>query len=307
LAVAGPLASASAGGLGGGIYHTSALCGGTCPISPNLVVSDSTISGNTSFMDGGGIYRDNPMTLTNVTISGNAALQGEGGAVYNNGTNGACQQPPCIGTLVNVTVANNQALAVGGVSGNDPNITTAIKNSLFSQNIQTSDSTGTNCDPAATTLSSQDYNLSDDGSCVNFFNQTNDLNNQAAGINPLADNGGNYPANVPFTHALQATSAAVDRIPSSNCAPLAIDERNFPRPGVGFGPNCDVGAFELQAQPTPSPTPSPTSSPVASEFVEGSGFNCSLHAVTEPVHGATGILLLSASLLLAALVRKRKA
>jgi len=306
LAVAGPLASASAGGQGGGIYHTSAVCEVACPVAPNMAVSDTTISGNTAFMDGGAIYRDNPMTLTNVTISGNASLQGEGGALYNNGTTGACQQPPCVGTLVNVTIADNQAFAVGGVSGDDPNITTAIKNSLFSQNIQTSDNTGTNCDPAATTLSSQDYNLSDDGSCTLFFTQGNDKNSTPAGINALANNGGNWPANIPFTHALQVTSAAVDAIPPGNCAPLTADERNLPRPGVGLGPNCDIGAFELQIQPTPSPIPTPTP-PVPAIFLEGSGLNCSLNVAAVPAHGASLLVLLLASIGLAAFVRKGKA
>jgi hypothetical protein len=68
----------TADGLGGGIYN----------YSTSLIISNSTISGNNSASgdssapQGGGIWSQAPLTLTNVTISGNSAA-GSGGGVYN--------------------------------------------------------------------------------------------------------------------------------------------------------------------------------------------------------------------------------
>jgi hypothetical protein len=311
LAIVGPpSAGPTNGSQGGGIYHTSTPggCDGPCPVDPNLTISNSTISTNQAFFDGGGIYRDNPMTLTNVTISGNHALNGEGGGVYNNGgIVTGCQLQSCPGTLIHVTIADNQADTVGGISADNTIIPTVLKNTLLAQNTQTSDGTSSNCNPADTALSSLNHNLSDDNTCDNFFTQAQDLKNQPAGIGPLANNGGNYPNNPPFTHALLLGSVAIDAVPPADCtdingATLTVDERKFPRPGIGFGPNCDIGAFELQALPTPSPTPIPTSPPF---FLEGDGISCSLNPNASPMSWVVLASFLGAPLLLRSLLRKK--
>jgi hypothetical protein len=69
----------------------------------------------------------------------------------------------------------------------------------------------------------------------------------------LADNGG--PT---LTMALGAGSGAIDG--AVNCPPPATDQRGVTRPR---GARCDIGAYELQAPPTPTSTPTkpPTSTP----------------------------------------------
>jgi len=65
---------------GGGIYITE---------TTNVVIGNSTISGNTATGDGGGIYDDSNFRLriNNSTISGNSATTGYGGGIYNTYSN----------------------------------------------------------------------------------------------------------------------------------------------------------------------------------------------------------------------------
>jgi hypothetical protein len=64
----------------------------------NLILTNSTVSGNTASYSGGGIYNfDGSVTLTSSTVSGNSAL--DGGGIYNAG----------ILTLTNSTVSGNTA------------------------------------------------------------------------------------------------------------------------------------------------------------------------------------------------------
>ena len=63
-----------------------------------------------------------------------------------------------------------------------------------------------------------------------------------AGLGPLAANGGTTP-----THALAATSPAVDALADARCA--LRDQRGSPRPANG---TCDAGAFERTGPPPPA-------------------------------------------------------
>ena len=76
----------------------------------SLVVIDSTISGNSSAADGGGINspRDYDVTLINSTISGNTADARGGGLYFDDGH----------ARIINSTIANNTAAGVGGGIGN---------------------------------------------------------------------------------------------------------------------------------------------------------------------------------------------
>ncbi|MGQ0593935.1 MAG: choice-of-anchor Q domain-containing protein [Gammaproteobacteria bacterium] len=88
---------------------------------------------------------------------------------------------------------------------------------------------------------------------------------------PLADNGG--PTR---THALVAGSPAVDAV-KRGCPPPFTDQRGFARPVDGDGDGraaCDVGAFELAAQPLPNcetaqPTQGCTVNGVANRLCQG--------------------------------------
>ncbi|MCA2626421.1 MAG: endo-1,3-1,4-beta-glycanase ExsH [Microcystis sp. M19BS1] len=84
----------SSKGGGRGIYNSS---------NGILTLTNSTITGNTANVGGGGIYNDGTLTLTNSTISGNTATYG--GGIWNRETL----------TLNNNTISGNTANYGGGI------------------------------------------------------------------------------------------------------------------------------------------------------------------------------------------------
>jgi len=269
------------------IQNGSAGAGGGILNSGTLMLSNSTLSGNSTNGDnGGGIYNHGgTLTVTNSTISGNSANGGgSGGGIFNylgtlTVTSSTLSGNSVVGsgfivgggiyiyagtvTVTNTTLSCNSAYAGGGIYtyGATPTLTNSTlsgnsapyggggifvyNNRLIAKNtILANNSIGGNC---YNFLTSQGYNLSDDTSCTTSFNQTGDLNNTPAGLDPggLKSNGG--PTQ---TIALTATSPAVDAIPTSptnyctdvNGAPVTTDQRGITRPQ---GPACDIGAFEL--------------------------------------------------------------
>ena len=207
---------------GGGIYNTN---GG------QLQVTYSTLSGNAASgfnAIGGGIWNTknlpfggvgalSTLTLTNSTLSNNSAPIG--GGIYN----GASTLNATFSTI-----SGNSASSGGGGILNDSG-TLVVQDTIVANN-----ATGGNCFNG-TTITSQGYNLSDDTSCISFFNQTGDLNNTPAGLDPtgLQSNGG--PTR---TIALVASSPAVNAIPG----PCAV---NTDQRGVTRLLACDIGAFEV--------------------------------------------------------------
>jgi hypothetical protein len=99
---------------------------------------------------------------------------------------------------------------------------------------------GANCyeDPGSFgNLLSNGYNLSNEGTCTPYFNQTGDVNNENPNLGPLANNGG--PT---FTRLPNPPSAAIDAIPNgtNGCGTtLTTDQRGAPRPINGL---CDTPA-----------------------------------------------------------------
>jgi hypothetical protein len=83
-------------GDGGGIFNQG-----------RLTLTNSTVSDNTSTSAGGGIYNSSlgTLTLTNSTVSGNGALSGKGGGISNEGRL----------TLTNSTVSYNYSQYGGGI------------------------------------------------------------------------------------------------------------------------------------------------------------------------------------------------
>ena len=206
----------------------------------------------TSGDDGGAIanFNSGQLQLTNVTLSGNAAAD-SGGAIANF-DQGRVQ-------LTNVTMSFNSAQTGGGIR----NLSVVhLVNSIVAKNMP-----GGNCSGSG--VDSQGFNLEDAPSC--FFDAPGDLPPQDPLFSgPLIDNGG-----FTLTLALSTSSPAVDAGNNANC-PLT-DQRGFARPIDGDGDsvaNCDIGAFELQPNFTPtrtlasSATPTltvpPTSSPTTS-------------------------------------------
>ena len=207
-------------GGGGGIFS-----------SGTLTLTRSTVSGNSTIGRGGGIYGADPtITITNGTISGNTALNG--GGIFNR-----------FGTVIitHATIAGNTATDNGGGIWNFGG-TMTLANSIVSGN-----TAATPSDDCAGSITSLGHNLASDASCA--FAGVGDLNSTDPLLGPLADNGG--PT---MTHALLSGSPAIDAVPLAFCT-VTTDQRGVPRPQ---GPECDIGAFEVEVCPLPPLTGSIT-------------------------------------------------
>jgi fibronectin type 3 domain-containing protein len=139
--------SAGAGALGGAIFRTpdaaiqtttidrSSFIGNSAPSggalyfhNSNLVMTASTLSGNTSTGSGGGLFTDGSvLTFTNDTFADNVSEKGLGGSIVQFGTGG---------TLLNVTFLGNQATGGSGYFGAAiaGGTVLSISNTLFSGN-----------------------------------------------------------------------------------------------------------------------------------------------------------------------------
>jgi hypothetical protein len=248
----------SASGPGGGIYvffGTVGLTVRNCTISDNtagtdagsqfrdgggisigfggsLLVESSTVSGNTSPTEGGGIYvyRNSSATwiVRNSTISGNTAAMGGGGIFVRSPDTGGA------GALVvqNTTIANNSAgagLGGGGIGqiGTGGSVTIASTIVANNSSAQAADVLGT---------IAANFSLVRNQSGASITG----ANNLSAGtdplLGPLANNGGPTA-----TLALLPGSPAINA--GNNPAGLTTDQRGPGSPRV-FGPLADMGAFE---------------------------------------------------------------
>ncbi len=277
---------------GGGIHNDG-----------TLTVTDSTITGNTAdLVGGGGIYNaSGTLTVTDSTISYNTANSGGdgGGGIYNYGG-------PL--TVTDSTISNNTAPDGGGGINNSGGGTPTITASTISNNSATSGdgggiesfgetwtvgativaaNTGGNCRVIVTSVG---YNLTDDpsGSTCGFTGTTDVI-----GANPrlgsLADNGGPTQTLLPA-----ATSPAAGVIPlGTTLNGLAVcpgtDQRGVARPQPAGGSACTVGAVEV------APAVAMTTLYVAqggsdsSNTCTSSASPCATisHAVTQAVSGDT--------------------
>jgi hypothetical protein len=218
-------------------------------------ISNSTISGNTSGYQGGGIYSDAvSLKLTNVTIDGNTGVFG--GGLYFRGSN---DPRPLI--INNVTISGNHATNAGGGVFHDGGIAT-LNNTIIALN-----TSGSGFAPdirATSSLTSLGYNLIGikDGGATYTDGIGDQTGSVATPINPLLgtlqNNGG--PT---FTRALLAGSTAIDlanpAAPGSggdSCE--ATDQRGRRRPDGdrNSGGRCDIGAFEVAVPIVCFPPPS---------------------------------------------------
>jgi hypothetical protein len=190
-----------------------------------VLVMQTAVYNNSATGSGGGIAHNvpagsNSFIIINSTISGNST-QGAGGGVRNAGV---------ASTSLNfVTVRNNQAVVVNGQSISVFAGTLTAKNSLIATNQLKPNCSGT--------ITSQGYNIANDGSCG--LNSTADLPNTTPLLGPLQNNGGST-----LTHALLVGSPAIDS--GSGCP--TVDQRGVARP---FGETCDRGAYEFDVVTQP--------------------------------------------------------
>jgi CSLREA domain-containing protein len=189
--------------------------GGVAHYGSSLTVLRSTISNNTAAAEGGGVYVvAQGLQLDDVTISGNSANTG----------GGALTHAPM--SLRNVTVAGNSGTGLDGANaGGVDNPQANLRDTIVAAN------TGGNCG-SALGVRSLGHNLDDGTTCG--FSGPGDISNRDAHLGPLADNGG-----LTQTMALLVNSPAIDAGDGS-CSDT--DQRGVTRPQ---GPACDIGAFEL--------------------------------------------------------------
>lgn len=210
---------------GGGLYLFGA----------NFVITDSTISGNTSPYGGGIFNQVGNLSLINSTLSGNEATQSGGGLYHNQ--NGPEYQYAVL-TLRNATITLNTASLDGGGLYGFGNIGEIhVGNSIIADN---SDSDRSSPDVKGT-INSLGYNLfsSLDGAVV-----LGDLSGNQINPNPQLAPLDNYGGKTK-THMLNSTSPAVNA--GSNV--LAVDANGFllstDQRGKGrFNGIVDIGAVE---------------------------------------------------------------
>jgi len=222
-------------GSGGAVYSV-----GT---NGSLLITESTISGNTAVNNGGGVFvDDHTATITDSTFEGNSSTTGAGGAIAV-GSNGILD-------MTNSTVSNNDADLTGGGIYNT-GATSNIDNSTITDNSATGggggvDNMGTlivtnsiianqtvGGDCANTgTLTSDGGNIESAMSCA--FMSMGDLQDTDPLLGPLANNGGKTD-----THILLPGSLAIDN--AGTCG-LPDDQRGEPREADA----CDSGSVEVQ-------------------------------------------------------------
>jgi serine/threonine protein kinase/type II secretory pathway predicted ATPase ExeA len=213
---------------GGGIYNYQ----GT------LTVTNSTISGNKAVgknNTGGGILDTGQLYLANSTISGNMTDNNGGGITFFGD-----QATVTFCTIYDNTAQNGGGLSIQNVQERQSHV--KIRNSIVAGN-----HAPVGADIAGT-LTSDGYNLIQDDSPAYLLSENFaqvDLIGMSPNVGPLQNNRG-----LTETHALAPGSPAIDKVPLKACQIEAIfnsssktytDQREVKRPQ---GSSCDIGAYE---------------------------------------------------------------
>lgn len=202
---------------GGGVYNT----GGSSP-----PVSRCTFSGN-SANSGGGMYNGFGCTpeITNCTFSDNTATDtGLGGGLY--------AAPTASSTITYCTFSGNTAVNKGGglyLHDASPTLGATIVANNSAPN-----GPDIYC-VLHTVVTSAGYNLVESGDDWSG-SVASDLIGSDPQLDALADNGGSTQ-----THAVQASSDAINAVPNGTFPSVTLDQCGTPRPQ---GPACDIGAYE---------------------------------------------------------------
>jgi hypothetical protein len=215
-----------------------------------LTMSNTTVSGN------GGVGVENyasSVTINNSTISGNA-----GGGVYSNDNSANT-------SINNSTITNNTSPNYpGGGVRNELDSYLTLSRTLISGNTSPRGSEvyndGDSVVYSDSVVNADDFNvfghsgLTSAEALVGFTPGATDITATSDGDTPtplsgvlntaLANNGG-----ATRTHALPASSPAVDAVLNGTCPPPFRDQRGFERPVDGNGDGgvaCDIGSYERQ-------------------------------------------------------------
>ncbi len=229
---------------GGGIYNDS-----TSSIAD---IVNSSITGNTSAVDGGGIYNKSQIShIIKSTISNNEASI-DGGGIYNEGSvglvlhstlstnkatdGGAAFNSGSFQDIKHTTFSKNEASSEGAAIYTSSGLS-QLNNSLFHNNI----GTRANCGSVGFGDVQGDNNISNNISQSNNCSVNIATNLNANTVSDLADNGCKNvlaDGSCNKTHALLATSEAINFI---NATTDNTDQRDF----VIIDGLRDAGAFEF--------------------------------------------------------------
>ena len=209
-----------------------------------LLVRQSVIDGNTGWWTIGGIWNSSQLWLENVTISNNISYLDHGGVV-NSGV---------LEARHTTIVANHAGEFFEDIDQSERVSTGGLANSgtarLYNTIVAGNSSEFGPPDCIGSELESFGYNIIGDADGCSIVVEANPGTDHLGVdplLEPLADNGGQT-----FTHALTQSSSAVDAVPFgvNGCGTdISEDQRGLPRP---WDSDCDIGAFELQAEDLPS-------------------------------------------------------
>ncbi len=204
-------------------YNGGAIQSENTTPGANVFINKSTFKNNTATNLGGGVGSVNSDIEIGdcLIVDNSAALTGGGVFLATTNLGGTA-------SILNTTIANNQAPGAGGIS---QNISGTGALDLVLQNTILENPTANyqnNSASAIPTLSSSGGNLSSDASLVSFLNGTNDVNNTSAAF--VNASTGDYH--------LSAGSPAINQAVGT-VSPTDLD--GLPRVGAP-----DMGAFEYQ-------------------------------------------------------------
>ncbi len=217
---------------GGGIYN-----GGFG--SSSVSISNSTISGNSARYGGGIRSSFGSLDISNSTISANTAVR-DGGGIHNNSSEV---------DISNSTISANTAVRYGGGVFNSYNSTANIISTIVATN------TAQDNPDVDGNFIDQGHNLiGDTTGSSSFITSTlvGDTENPIDPLlGPLTDNGGPTP-----TQALLVGSPAIET--GSNPLGLITDQRGDSFVREFLGQRADIGAFEFQPDDLPVPLDDPS-------------------------------------------------
>jgi hypothetical protein len=243
--------------------------GGIRQIGDQLLIRNSTISGNEG-ANGGGIHAfEADVGIQNSTISGNTATGAGNGSGYGYGGGLWLDEGAAGGSLVSYgsTIAGNHAYDGGGITAAAQ--TNGLADTVVADNTATAatphaDLRNASADPFKLAHSLVESSAGVSISDINGFTGSNILGVDPQ-LGPLANNGGSTQSEKP-----SLTSPLLDK---GITVAAPIDQRGLPRPfdiasvaNTATGDAADIGAVELQASDfatTAAPPQQPPASPAA--------------------------------------------
>ncbi len=215
-----------------------------------IEIEDTTIISNTAdYLCGGLIMNQGNLWLANSTVSGNASINDGGGM---------CFYGYMLGTVMNSTITNNRADTDRDGKGDGGGIFTGsgftgnllLRNTILAGNHDLSPAVGDREPDCAGDLASVRYNLigNNNGCSASFVPGAMDdlVGTAAAPLDPRLGPLGNYGGKT-MSHALLAGSLAIDGGGIVRCP--GRDQRGTARLQDGNGDGvtgCDIGAYEFE-------------------------------------------------------------